>query len=601
MSTVAASALSPSETASAPRTVPGWLLHQARERPRATALRVKDLGRWQETTWAEYAERVAGVGRALMHMGVAPGSRVAIISGNRAEWMITDLAIQGTGAATVTVSVTAPPGQTAEMLTAAEVDVAIVEDEEQLDKVTEVRDRLALRHVIVFDPRGIRRLEDPVSGFEALEALGSQDAVRARDADADAWVKSVEALDPAGVATIVFTSGATGEPKGARLTHAALTAGGSAASEVLGLRAGDEIVSTLPLTDIAERSLAVVQAVQVGAVVNFGEGGLSLGNDFREVEPTVVLGSPRVWERLKEGIDAGERGAGFVKRRAMKIARSFDGALTRLLVQRPLHANVGLARTRIAISATASCGNELIQYWRALGLPLRQAYSVTEAAGFAAITRPDDAAGSVGPALAGVELNVGTGAFSEVLLRTAAPFAGHVTGTGDGDDTTDDWFHTGDVGVLDGGVLTITGRTKDVVTTSSGRHASPRMIESALEESPYVRTAVVVGSERPCLGALVVIDATTVGDWAAARGSSFTTFATLTALPEVRGLVDEVVQKTNESLDAHGRVECFCVLPQELGDDEELVTDTHKIRRGPIAARFDELIERMYAERGATP
>jgi long-chain acyl-CoA synthetase len=596
VSSVAAPALAPVDSPEgAPRTLPGWLLEQARIRPRATAIRVKDLGRWQETSWAEYAERVAGVGRALAHMGVGPGDRVAVVSGNRAEWIVTDLAVQGIGATTVTVSVTGPPEQLAEQLASTSAGVVIVEDEEQFDKVMESRDRLTLRHVIVIDPRGIRRLEDPASSFEALEALGSADAVRARGGDLDSWRTSVASLDPGSIATIVFTSGATGQPKGALLTHDALTTAASSGAEALGLRAGDEIVSTLPLSDISERTLTVAQAVHIGAVVNFGEGGVSLGNDLREVQPTVLLGSPRVWERLRESVEAGARGAGIVKRRAMRAAQGSGGGFKNLVVRRPLRKNLGLARTRVAISATSPCAVELVDYWRSLGVRLRQAYSLTEAAGFAAVASPTDPAGSVGHTGAGVEVELDPA--GEILLRSPAAFAGLLGDAGGGALQAGGWFHTGDLGEMDDGVLSITGRAKDVVITSAGHRTAPRAIEARLEESPYVRAAVIVGDGRPCLGALIVIEATSVGDWAAERGASFTTYATLGALPEVFELVDGVVEGVNAELDERGRIGCVAILPQDLADDEELVTATHKLRRDPIAARFADVVDRMYAER----
>jgi long-chain acyl-CoA synthetase len=244
-----------------------------------------------------------------------------------------------------------------------------------------------------------------------------------------------------------------------------------------------------------------------------------------------------------------------------------------------------LARTRVAISATAPCADDVVEYWRSLGVPLRQAYSLTEAAGFAAVAGTDDPAGSVGHAVGGIEIDVGSRQDAEVVLRCGTRFG-------------DSSFHTGDVGTLAEGVLTLTGRTKETIVTSGGSRVAPRAIEATLEESPYVRAAVIVGDGRPCLGVAIVIDATTVGDWAAERGASFTTFATLSALPEVRDLVGEVVEATNAGLDERDRIGCFAVLSQELGHDEELVTDTHKLRRGPIATRFADVIERMYSERG---
>jgi long-chain acyl-CoA synthetase len=208
-----------------------------------------------------------------------------------------------------------------------------------------------------------------------------------------------------------------------------------------------------------------------------------------------------------------------------------------------------------------------------------------------------DPAGSVGRAVQGAEVRLG--ADNEVLVRAPGLFSGYL---GDADASKaaidgEGWLHTGDVGSLDDDVLSIVGRIKDIVITSNGHRASPRAIEARLEESPYVRTAVLVGDELPCLGALIVIDATSVGDWAADRGGAFTTFATLAALPEVRELVGQAVAEANAELDERDRVGCFAVLPQELGDDEELMTATGKVRRHAVRERFKDLITKMYAER----
>ncbi len=590
---------SPSAVEATPSSLPAWLLHQAATRSRATALRTKELGRWREASWADYAERVAGIGRALMHMGVKSGDRVAILSDNRAEWLATDLAVQGIGAATVALYVTSPASEIGALLQQANVEVVIVEDEEQFDKVLEVSDQLSLRHVVVIDPRGIRRLDDPASSFESLEALGSLEAVQMRSGDVNAWRSSVAALDPSSVATVIFTPATTGNPKGAQLSHNALVTAATAGVEALGLRPDDEIVSSLPLCDIAEHSVTAAQAVCVGAVVNFGEGGEALVNDLREVRPTVMVGTPRLWERFLEGVDAAGRGADPVKRAALRSARRRGRGLSDLLVKRPLRANLGLMRTRVAITTTAPCSAAVVEFWRSVGVPLRQAYGLTEASGFVTVAgSATDPAGSVGRAVHGAEVRLGPD--NEVLVRGPGVFAGYL---GDSDASGaaldgEGWLHTGDVGSLDDGVLSIVGRIKDIVITSSGHRAAPRAIEARLEESPYVRAAVLLGDQHPCLGALIVIDSASVGDWAADRGGAFTTFATLAALPEVRELIAQTVGEANAGLDERDRIGCFTLLPQELGDDEELVTATGKVRRPAVRERFKDLVTRMYAERG---
>lgn len=604
MSTVAAPRPPVTDPVTEPVSLPGWLLHQAATRPKAVAIRVKELGRWREISWADYAARAAGVGRALLHMGVQPGDRVAIVSDNRPEWLITDLAVQGIGATTVGLFVTSPAAELAAMARRAGVAVAIVEDEEQFDKFSEAQDQVSLRHLIVIDPRGIQRLEAPASSYEALEALGSPEAVAIRDGDPRAWETQVASLAGDGVATIVFTPGTTGEPKGALLTNANLVAAGAAGAAANGLGPEDELVSTLPLVEMAERALTEAQAVRVGATVNFGEGGDALDHDFREVQPTVVLGTPRVWERLHDTVDGSLRVSGRIKRAFTNAAQRGGGPfgwVGEAIVKRPLRRRLGLGRTRVAVSATGPCPSDVINAWRSLGMRLREGYGLTETSGVATLATADSTeAGCAGSAVPGVEVRTSgdTGAEGEVLVRGPIVFAGYADDVGGSRATRDPdgWLHTGDVGVLGpAGDVSIVGRVDDMVTTSSGHRVAPLRVEARLEGSPYVRTAIVVGEGRPHLGALIGIDPDAVGNWAADHGVPFTTFHTLVERPEVHELIARAIDEINTGLEEADRVGCFALLPQELGAEDGTLTPTLKVRRTATVERFADLIDQMYA------
>ena len=606
----ASAATSPPGTSLPATSLPGWLMYHAQSRPRAVALRVKELGRWREITWAEYAERVSSVGRALAQRGVGPGDRVAIVCDNRPEWIITDLAVQGIGAATVGVFVTSPAAEVAELLRRSRVKVAIVEDEEQLDKFLETRDTTGIECIAVIDTRGIRHLAPPAMSFEELEALGRPEAVAHRGDPLDGWRDRVASLPPDGVATVVFTPGTTGTPKGVLLTHANLVAAADAGVAALGLSPRDEIVSSLPLCEIAERALTVAQAIRAGATVNFGEGGESLVNDLREVQPTVLLGAPRVRERMRADIDADLRTADVVKRKAVAWSlasgrRSLDGGrrgrargIGDFAVARPLRRRLGLAKVRLALSATAPCRAALVEWWWALGLPLREAYGLTETAGFVTIgTGYELRPGRAGVAVAGVEVRIADE--GEVLVRGPVVFSGYLDDPAATTQARDahGWLHTGDIGELDAdGHLAIVDRIKDIVITSGGHRAAPRPIERHLEASPYVHTAIVVGDRRPCLGALLVIDATAVGDWAAGHDVPYTTPRSLAERPEVHDLLAGWVGEVNAALDELDRVECFALLGSQLSHDEGAVTATSKVRRGPAAERYRALVDAMYAE-----
>ncbi len=286
------------------------LLEHAERRPGEVAIREKFRGCWREWTWAEYAGRVADVAAGLRSLGVGPGTRVAVHAENRPEWVIADLAAQGIGACTVGVYPTSPAAEVEYLLEHSEAEVLIAEDEEQLDKALEVRERLPLlRHIVVIDPRGLRFADLPgVLTFAELEERG-----RGPDSLA-AYAESVEALDPDATAIIVYTSGTTGPPKGAMISHANLVASGRAFVEVLGAARGDEVLSYLPLCHVAERLISVIDGVWAGLVVNFGEGGPSFPNDLRDVQPTFFLGVPRVWEKMLATVEIRMSDASRLKR-----------------------------------------------------------------------------------------------------------------------------------------------------------------------------------------------------------------------------------------------------------------------------------------------
>lgn len=599
------------DAAANPSTLPAWLLHHAAARPRGVALRVKELGRWREIAWEEHAGRVAAVGRSLAHHGIGPGDRVLLVSENRPEWVITDLATQGLGAATVGMFPTTPAGEAADLLRRSGARIAVVEDEEQLDKLLEVREGTGLEKIFVIDPRGIRRLEAPAASFEELEALGSLDAVALREADPDLWHRSVAALERETVATVVFTPGTTGAPKGALLTHGNLAAAADAGVAEYGLGVGDQIVSCLPLCEISERVLVVAQATRAAATVHFGEGGDAIENDLREVEPTFFLASPRLWGRLRGRIDAGLRDAGHVKRSVFRLAapgrgRRFRGVLASLLVTRPVRHRVGLRRVRVAVAAGAPVPLELLEWWATLGMSVRELYGLVESTGVAAVVPSvDGRPGTVGRAVPGTEVAIdggGDGAgearTGEVWVRGDVVFAGYLDAPAATAEALDasGWLHTGDLGTLDAdGTLTIVGRTKDVIVTSGGHTVAPGPLERRLQSLPYVRAAIVIGDGRPCLGALVAVDDAAVGDWAADEGVPFTTTRSLVARPEVRDLIGRSIDEVNGSLAAGERIERFALLPTELSHGEGALTPTFKVRRAAIGAQFSDLVDEMYA------
>ena len=609
---MAATATSPRTTRTVPdTTLPGLLVRNATRDPAGVALRRKEFGIWEEHTWGDYLDRVVRVGCGLLALGVEVGDKVAIHSENRPEWLYADLAAQGLGAVTVGIYPTSPAAEVQYLLSHSEAVVLVAEDEEQLDKALEVRHQLdRLRTIVVIDPRGVKQLDDPmIITLAELEALGA-------DRDPDEWFARAAEVGPEDVGVIVYTSGTTGPPKGAMLSHANLCAVGSSITDVFGdVSDRDEVLSYLPLCHIAERLFSIIDALTIGYVVNFGEGGESFMVDMREVQPTVFLGVPRVWEKMLAGVSIRLSDASRIKRmnarfwlaRGKRIASKrmrgglspidrFTAFLGWLFLYRSLREKLGLSRVKVALSGAAPIAPQVLEFFWSIGVPVREGYGQTENTAMATLTPPRDVRlGTVGKALPGVEVRIADD--GEILTRSNGVFAGYFKNDAATSETVDadGWLHTGDVGTLDDdGYLTITDRKKDIIITAGGKNISPSEIENKLKVSPYVREAVVIGDRRKYLTALIGVEPDTVGDWAARRRLSFTTYRDLTEKPEVRALVKEVVDLVNLDLAQVETIKDFALIPKELDHEEGELTATQKVKRAAIAKEFEQLIEAMY-------
>jgi long-chain acyl-CoA synthetase len=597
-----------------PVSLPAWLLRQADERPKGVAIRVKELGRWREVTWADHLEQVERIGNALLQLGIAAGDRIAIVSDNRPEWITADLAAQGIGAATVGLLTTLPEPELGALLQRSGARVAFVEDEEQHDKVLAVRSGTKVERIVVMDTRGFRQIEQPAMSFEACETLGHDEAIAHRSGSATAWREAAAQRDADELATIVFTAGTTGLPKGVMLTHGALTAAAQAGIVGFDIRADDDQYSYLPLAEITERLLSVAVATCAGSTVHFGEGGESFMNDLGEVQPTVLLGPPRVWERMVAMVDAAERRNDWIKRKAIGFARrrgrrtiearrggqGSRSLIAEMLVARPLRRRLGLGRIRVALSGTAPANPAVLNDLWALGVPIRECYGVAETVGIATVQLPGVVQpGTVGRAVAGVDVRLGDGGV--LMIHAAQMFTGYLD---DAELTKgcldkEGWFRTGDVAELDAdGELRITGRADDALPTSTGTKVVPEPIEQRLVASQYIRDAVVIGSGRPHLAALLGIEAGAVREWASQREITANTYADLISRPEVRALIQEEVDAVNAGLAEHERITRFALLPAELSHDDGLLTATSKIRRGAVLDRFSSLVDGLYREEG---
>ena len=591
------------------RSLPGLVLEHAAATPTQVAMRKKALGRWREYTWQEYAERVSRIARGLLELGVDNGDCVAIHADNRPAWPLFDMATQAVGAITVGIYPTSPAAEVEYLLGHSEAKVAVVENQEQLDKTLAVREKLPrLEKIVVIDPAGLRGLDDPLlMTMRELEELGSQRTE-------DEFVARVERIDPTWIAIVVYTSGTTGPPKGAMLTHANLLASARASARSFGVEQGDDVLSYLPLCHIAERLISVINAVAIGYRVNFPESPDTVPQDLQEIQPTFFLGVPRVWEKFMAGIEIRMQDASRLKRwnhrfwmeRGRRLAlRRIEGRrghgltyfLGWLLLYRSVRKKLGLARVREALSGAAPIAPQVLEYFWSLGIDVREGYGQTEGTALGTLNpREGVRIGSVGKPLVGVVIRIA--ADGEILLQSPGVFVGYLKdprATAEAIDS-DGWLHTGDVGMLDeDGYLRITDRMKDIIITSGGKNIAPAEIENRLKVSPYVKEAIVVGDRRKYLTALIGIEFDNVANWASKQGLAFTTYGDLASKPEVRQLVQDWVDEVNLELAQVETIKKIELLPKELDQEEGELTATQKVKRAAIAREFGAVIDRMYA------
>ncbi len=605
------------------RTLATRVRERARTMPRRVAMREKELGIWREVTWESYWDTVQTVGHALIALGVQPGDRVAIHSENRREWLYTDVATIAVRAVTVGLYPTNPAVEVGYLLSHSGAKVLVAEDQEQVDKALAVLDQCPdLERVVYIDPRGIRnRYEHPkLLSWEQLLDLGA----RHRAEHPGAVPERMATATPDDIATLVYTSGTTGPPKGAMLSVSnveyaimALVDGGGFTSPPPSPR--DLTLSYLPLCHVAERVFTVWFNAGAGVQVNFAESIATVQPNLREIQPTILFGVPRIWERILASVTIGLRNASWFKRVNTKLwlavaARIGDTlvrtggrhtATTRLLYAlgwlffyRALRERIGMRRVRYAASGAAPIAPEVLRFFMGIGVPMHEVYGMTENSAIATANRRGRVRlGTVGEAHAGVEIRIDEDN-GEILTRHPGNFQGYFR---DPEATArvlteDGWLHTGDIGEWVGGThVRITDRAKDIIITAGGKNIAPSEIENALKASPYIKEAIVIGDRRPYVVALIGIELETVGDWAQRKGIAYTTYRDLSEKDEVVALVQGIVTSVNERFATVEQIKKFRLLPKELDHEDGELTATQKVKRSAIAKLFAEMVEEMYA------
>ncbi|MED5622163.1 AMP-dependent synthetase/ligase [Ideonella sp. BN130291] len=606
-----------------PTTFPRLLLEHARQRPDAPALREKEYGIWQTLTWAQLARLVRQLAVGLAQAGLTRGQHLVVVGENRPRLYAAMLAAQSLGAVPVPLYQDAAGTEFVFPINNAEVMFAVVEDQEQVDKLLEIRPQCPqLAHIWFDDPRGLRHYSEP--GLQPLDALiasgAQQEAALGPSVDA-----AIEATTPDDVAALFFTSGTTGHPKGVVHLHRTLIDRAMAGARFDKLTHDEEVLAYLPPAWIGQNIFSYSQWLACGYVVNCPESASTVTIDLNEIGPTYYFAPPRVFEGLLTSVMIRMEDASRMKRwlfeRFMALARRvgparMDGkpvgsldrmayALGNLLVYGPLRNTLGLSRVRVAYTAGEAIGPDLFSFYRSIGINLKQLYGSTETAVFVCL-QPDNEARSdtVGVPIEGVEIRLADN--GEILIRSPGLLQGYYKNPQATAEvlTADGWYHTGDAGFLDaGGHLKIIDRAKDVGRIKGGANDgamfAPKYVENKLKFFPHIKEAVAFGDGRDKVCAFINIDFEAVGNWAERRNLPYAGYTDLSQKPEVVELIRDCVQKVNADLAADDKlagsqISRFLILHKELDADDGELTRTRKVRRGHIAEKYQVLIEALY-------
>jgi len=596
-------------------TLPRLFRHVVGQRGDAVAMREKDLGVWRSVTWRQYGERARRVGLGLVALGLRPRDVVSIIAENGPEWLYTDLGTMSVGGVTNGIYTTDSPRQVEYIVNDSGTRFFFAGDEEQLDKILEGRARCpGLVKIVVFDVEGLHGFADAqVMSFDALLELGA----RYEREHPGAWDSLVEIAKPEDLAILVYTSGTTGPPKGAMLSHRNIIFQLGFTDYLTEPRAGDQQLSFLPLSHVAERSFTIFYPLSTGSTVNFAESIDTVPDNLREVAPAVFFAVPRIWEKFYSGVALRMREATRAGRLAYRwaIGVGMRVAECRIQGRRPslglrllyrladlvaldnVKRSMGLHRARGAATGAAPIAPELIKWYMALGIDMREVYGQTENCGLATAMPADRIKlGTVGVARPDTEVRLSTQ--GEILLKGPHVFLGYYKNPERTAQTiVDGWLHTGDVGRMDEeGFVTITDRMKDIIITAGGKNVTPSEIENQLKFSPFISDAVIIGDQRKFLSCLVMIDHETVAQFAQEKNVPFTNFASLCRAKEVQDLIWGEIERVNKQFARVETIKKFRLIEQLLTPEDEELTPTMKLKRTFVNRKYKDVIDGMYVE-----
>ncbi|GAB2745133.1 AMP-binding protein [Melaminivora jejuensis] len=601
-------------------TFPHLLQRHAAERPQATALREKEYGIWQTWSWQQAAAEVRAMACGLLSLGFTRGQNLALISDNRPHVYMGFLAVQSVGGVPIPLYQDAVATEMGFVMQDASIDFAFAENQEQVDKLLEVRDSVSgIRNIIYDDPRGLRKYDQPgLISTEQLVARGTE-WDRANPGVFDALLGGIKGTD---VSVILYTSGTTGKPKGVCLTHEAFAGSARGGVEVDRLNPSDNVLSYLPPAWVGDHLFSFAQWMVAGFTINCPESASTVSIDMREIGPSYYFAPPRVFEGMLTSVSIRMEDAAPAKRwlfdKCMALARRvgsdiLDGKsvggldrlkykLADLAIYGPLRNAMGLSRIRVAYTAGAAIGPDLFRFFRSIGINLKQLYGQTETCAYVCLQRDGQVQlDSVGQAAPGIELKIADN--GEVLVKGVSVLKEYYKRPDATAEVIDEngYFKTGDAGIIDSlGQLRIIDRAKDVGKMASGAMFAPNYIENKLKFFSHIKEAVCFGNGKEQVCAFINIDYEAVGNWAERQGIPYGGYVDLASKPQVLQLIAECVGKVNADLAAEDgmadtQVARFLVLHKELDPDDDELTRTRKVRRGFIADKYGVLVEALYA------
>jgi len=583
--------------------------------PELIAMREKNFGIWEEITYAEYWEKAQWIGCALKYFGVDTQDSVAIQSENRPEWFISDVAIQAIGAVSVGLYPTNPPSEVAYLIGHSESKILFAEDQEQVDKALEVIEELPdLKKIIYFEPRGLTNYDSPLlMTWEEFLSIGKEEYEK----DPNFVNDKLDLVEDDDVAIMVYTSGTTGPPKGSMITHGNLAWIGSNITNFNIIKNAktdqQEFISFLPLCHIFGRLIDLIVGSHLLATINMAESIDTVQEDLMEIQPTFFAAVPRILERMHSSVLVKMKDASLLKRFLFgislklgmyaadrKLEKGFGDLLAKVIdfitwniSFRSITKKLGLSKVDASGSGAAPIAPEVLKFFMALGIPIFEAYGMTENCGYATGNDYDNISlGTVGVPNENCELKLADD--GEILIRHGGVFKGYFKNEEATKETIDEegWLYTGDVGEMQGRFIKIIDRKKDIIITAGGKNISPSEIENVLKISPYIKDAIVIGDKRKFLSALIAIEFDTVSNWALRKGITHTTYRDLSEKEEVKELISKEVIRTNEF--AALQIRKFEMIPKELDHEEGELTATQKIKRNVLEEQFSDLIESMY-------